>query len=177
MKQANLSASPCRLRWPPVICCLIRAGCSALGGTRLFSCHSVTVFHTNTFEGKVPPAYPSVCAGPPGKDLSASRHLHTKKDLPHRNSTQRPLGCCGGLDELRDTVVTLTHTQRLHCFSAVLVLSDGEQRTTLAGEMLIQKKVSPNVSFIFQRWLTAAAASDMNKVYLETLLELNCKQI
>lgn len=51
-------------------------------GTGLFTCSSVTVYHTNTFEGEVPPAHPSLCTGPRGKDLSASRHHHTR-DLPH----------------------------------------------------------------------------------------------
>lgn len=73
--------------------------------------------------------------------------------------------------------VYLTHTHRnLNGFFSVLVPSYSAHRTTLPGEMLIQRKVSPNVSFIFQRWHTAAA-SHMNKVYLETLLKLNCKQI
>lgn len=77
--------------------------------------------------------------------------------------------CVGGVFE--------KHTQR--SFTATLLslyCLTKARGPHLQGELLIQRKVLPNVSSIFQYWHTAAA-SDMNKVYLETLLELNSKQI
>lgn len=77
--------------------------------------------------------------------------------------------CVGGVFE--------TYTQRSFTATLLSLYCLTEARGPhLQGELLIQRKVFPNVSSIFQYWHTAAA-SYMNKVYLETLLELNSKQI
>lgn len=141
---------------------------------------------TNSFEGKVPLAYPSVCTGPPGKDVSGSRQQRSttsKFNTVPSEILQRPWwteGCwckfCGGVFVCICVKERETHTEKSYCYFTVLVLSwrwleDHTRRGNADSE-----KVFPNVSFIFQHWHTAAA-SHMNKVYLETQLELNCKQI
>ena len=141
------------------------------------------MFRTNTLNGSAPLAYPSICTGPPGRALSASTHLHTTKmyhiQIQHGalwaapaavETLMNPGCCCFVCFERHTHTVTLRH---LYCPCPCLMVTRGPH---VLGEMLIQRKVSPNVSFIFQHWQTAAASS-MNKVYLETVCELNCKQI
>lgn len=166
----------CSLNWSKVIYLLIRALCHALGSTCLCSCHSVTVFYTNTFEGEVPPANPSFCAGPPGKNLSAFSQLTQQRSTTSKFNSV-PSELLGRPWWTQAACMYFRHTQRKTAAAQLLFFPRPhcDWRTRLTREMLIQK-VFPNASFIFQYWDTAAA-SYINKVYLETLLKLNCKHI
>lgn len=121
----------------------------------------------DTLVGKLPLAYPSVCTGPPGKDLSAFQHLHMTKICSIRHDVLRRVAVivfsisaiiCEGCNFTPRSFNTALMSHRFR-------LEDHTCKTTQ-----IQMKVSPNISFIFQHRHTAVA-SQMNKIYFRDSVE------